>query len=75
METGEKMVLIELKQVAYQTDKQTILQDVSFALAAGDYVTLTGPSGSGKSTTLKLITGLISPTSEASWARINTQVS
>lgn len=69
------MVLIELKQVAYQTDKQTILQDVSFALAAGDYVTLTGPSGSGKSTTLKLITGLISPTSEASWARINTQVS
>lgn len=56
------MALIELKQVAYQTDKQTILQEVSFALEAGDYVTLTGPSGSGKSTTLKLIAGLISPT-------------
>ena len=35
------MALIELKQVAYQTDKQTILQEVSFALEAGDYVTLT----------------------------------
>ena len=56
------MALIELKQVAYQTDKQTLLQEVSFALEAGDYVTLTGPSGSGKSTTLKLIAGLISPT-------------
>jgi ABC-type sugar transport system ATPase subunit len=40
-----------------------------------DYVTLTGPPDSGKSTTLKLIAGLISPTSEASCARINTQVS
>lgn len=55
------MALIELKQVAYQAGDQEILQDVSFAVEEGDYLTLTGPSGSGKSTTLKLIAGLISP--------------
>ena len=54
------MALIELKQVAYRAGDQEILQDVSFAVEEGDYLTLTGPSGSGKSTTLKLIAGLIS---------------
>lgn len=56
------MALIELKQVSYRAGDQEILQDVSFAVEEGDYLTLTGPSGSGKSTTLKLIAGLISPT-------------
>ena len=55
------MALIELKQVVYRAGDQEILQDVSFAVEEGDYLTLTGPSGSGKSTTLKLIAGLISP--------------
>lgn len=55
------MALIELKQVSYRAGDQEILQDVSFAVEEGDYLTLTGPSGSGKSTTLKLIAGLISP--------------
>lgn len=54
------MALIELKQVSYRAGDQEILQDVSFAVEEGDYLTLTGPSGSGKSTTLKLIAGLIS---------------
>ena len=36
------------KQVSYRAGDQEILQDVSFAVEEGDYLTLTGPSGSGK---------------------------
>lgn len=38
------------------------LGDVTFSLAAGEFVTLVGPSGCGKSTLLKLIAGLLRPT-------------
>jgi len=38
------------------------LGDVTFSLAAGEFVTLVGPSGCGKSTLLKLIAGLLQPT-------------
>ena len=34
------------------------LSDVSFSVAAGEFVFLTGPSGAGKSTLLKLINGV-----------------
>ncbi len=35
--------------------------DVSFAVEAGEFVTLLGPSGSGKTTTLRMIAGLDQP--------------
>lgn len=38
------------------------LRGVSFAIARGEFVTLTGPSGCGKSTLLHLIAGLDTPT-------------
>lgn len=37
------------------------LSGVSFALAAGDFVSLLGPSGCGKSTCLRIIAGLTAP--------------
>jgi NitT/TauT family transport system ATP-binding protein len=40
---------------------QTILSDVSFAVAPGEAVCLVGPSGGGKSTILNLLAGLLSP--------------
>ena len=39
------------------------LKDVSFAIESGEPVALIGPSGCGKSTILKLIAGLIAPSS------------
>lgn len=39
------------------------LQDVSFEVAAGETVGLVGPNGVGKSTVLKLVAGIIEPTS------------
>ena len=39
------------------------VDDVSFALAAGEIVGLIGPNGAGKSTTFNLLTGVARPTS------------
>lgn len=41
----------------------TVLQPVTFSLAAGEFVCLLGPSGSGKSTLLRIIGGLVPPDS------------
>jgi len=42
---------------------KTVLRDISFELAAGDYVAVMGESGIGKSTLLNLIAGLDRPDS------------
>lgn len=42
---------------------QTAVKDVSFSIGQGEAVGLVGHNGSGKSTTMKMLTGLILPTS------------
>ena len=39
------------------------LTDVSFAVEAGELVGLIGPNGAGKSTTIKILSGILEPTS------------
>jgi ABC-type glutathione transport system ATPase component len=36
---------------------------VSFSVAYGELLALLGPSGAGKSTTIKMLTGIVTPTS------------
>ena len=43
------------------TEELTVLNEVSFSLAAGEAVAVVGPSGSGKSTLLGLVAGLDQP--------------
>ena len=55
------MSLIEVKNVsfAYNENARKAIDDVSFSVKQGDYVTVIGHNGSGKSTLAKLIAGLL----------------
>ena len=54
------MSLIEVKNVSYSyTENVKAVDDVSFEVKKGDYVTIIGHNGSGKSTLAKLIAGLL----------------
>ena len=44
-------------------DTRLAVEDVSFELAPGEIVALLGPNGAGKTTTLRMLGGLIHPTS------------
>ena len=46
----------------YPRSSSFTFRDLSFEIHTGSYVAITGPSGGGKSTLLKLITGLMAPT-------------
>ncbi len=43
--------------------EKVAVDDVNFALAAGELVGYIGPNGAGKSTTIKMLTGILVPTS------------
>ncbi|MEM1262396.1 MAG: ABC transporter ATP-binding protein [Pseudomonadota bacterium] len=51
------------KKVSSPEGSLTILNDVSFDIAAGSTAAIIGPSGAGKSTLLALLAGLDTPTS------------
>jgi putative ABC transport system ATP-binding protein len=61
----EATPILEVQRLTrtYQTATEplTVLQDISFALAAGDACAIIGPSGSGKTTLLGLCAGLDLP--------------
>jgi ABC-2 type transport system ATP-binding protein len=55
--------MIVFDQVTKKYGRELALNQVSFQLEPGKIIGLLGPNGSGKSTALKLIAGLVSPTS------------
>ena len=50
-------------------ENKTALDAVDFDIDAGEAVAYVGPNGAGKSTTVKLLTGILAPTSGS--ARVN----
>src|SRR5512144_1533926 len=44
------------------TREVTAVRDISFCIDAGERVAFIGPNGAGKSTTLKMLTGILQPT-------------
>jgi ABC-type sugar transport system ATPase subunit len=55
--------LIELRNLSVRFDDQDVLKNVALAIQPGESFGLVGPSGQGKTLLLKLIAGLIEPTS------------
>jgi ATP-binding cassette subfamily B protein RaxB len=56
---------IELRNVffRYAESEPFVLEDISLTIAKGKFVTITGPSGGGKTTLIKIMLGLLEPTS------------
>ncbi len=52
-----------IKKFKIGSNEQTVLNDISFEINEGDFVSIMGPSGCGKSTLLYLLGGLDKPTS------------
>jgi ABC-2 type transport system ATP-binding protein len=55
--------MLELREVHKRYSSLSVVTDVSFSARAGEITGYLGPNGSGKSTTMKIITGLIEPSS------------
>ena len=45
----------------------TAVDDLSFEVAEGEIFGLVGPDGAGKTTTMRLLTGILEPTSGEGW--------
>ncbi len=55
--------IIELKNVTKYYDDTLVIDNVSFYVNKGEFITFLGPSGCGKTTTLRMIAGFDLPTS------------
>jgi osmoprotectant transport system ATP-binding protein len=57
------MSAVEFRHVDFLIDGRAILKDLNFSIEPGETLVLLGRSGSGKTTALRLINGMILPTS------------
>jgi len=55
--------MISIRGLTKRFGAQTAVDDLSLEIAAGQIIGFLGPNGAGKSTTLKMLTGMIAPTS------------
>ena len=51
--------LITLNNISLSHNGKNILDDVSFKLHPGEFITLIGPNGAGKSSLIKILLGVI----------------
>ena len=54
--------IISAKNLSYKINDQFVLENVDFKIYPGEYVGLLGPNGGGKTTLIKLILGILQPT-------------
>ncbi len=55
--------MLEARHLVKRFHGVTVVNDVSFVVRAGEIMGYLGPNGSGKTTTIKMLTGLLAPTS------------
>ena len=52
---------LEVRGLSFAYGPKKVLDDLSFSVQAGEFVSILGPSGCGKSTVLHLLAGLLRP--------------
>jgi NitT/TauT family transport system ATP-binding protein len=62
---AQSILEVQHLRLEYGTGGSSVvaLEDVSFAAAEGEFISIVGPSGSGKTTLLRCLSGLLAPTS------------
>ncbi len=63
--------LLECKDITKKYGYKTALDNISLAIESGHIIGLLGPNGSGKTTLIKLINGLLTPTSGTIYMKEN----
>ncbi|MEK7560529.1 MAG: metal ABC transporter ATP-binding protein [Patescibacteria group bacterium] len=67
MSTEEEKILI-VKKLTVVRDRQIIIEDLSFSVNRGEYLTIIGPNGSGKTTLFRALIGMIRYAGKINWA-------
>ena len=55
--------IIEVKNLSFGYNANSILENISLSVNSADFVAIAGPNGAGKTTTLKILTGMMKPSS------------
>ena len=64
IEKGDKVTeIIRCESISKKFKSKTVLEDVSFTVNRGEFLSLLGPSGCGKTTILRMLIGIEKPTS------------
>ncbi|MBO4688624.1 MAG: ATP-binding cassette domain-containing protein [Clostridiales bacterium] len=59
----KKQIIADLSNISFSYDSKPILQDISLTIRSGERIGIVGESGCGKSTFLKILAGLLPPSS------------
>ena len=57
------MPYIDVQNVSFYYDNNPVLEEVSYSVNPGEFVTLTGENGAAKSTLIKITLGILKPKS------------
>ncbi|HEY4390150.1 MAG TPA: ATP-binding cassette domain-containing protein, partial [Paenibacillus sp.] len=56
-------MIVQVNQLTRKFGERTTVKGISFALEKGSCTALLGPNGAGKTTTLRMLAGLLAPSS------------
>ena len=59
---AKESVIIRCENLSKKFGSKTVLEDLSFQVSRGEFLSLLGPSGCGKTTILRMLIGIEKPT-------------
>jgi ATP-binding cassette subfamily B protein RaxB len=63
VDTRPAEIRVENLSFSYSASERPVLDNISLTIPAGGFIAIVGPSGSGKTTLMRLLLGLLTPTS------------